>query len=143
MGPNLLDAPAWPDEAVIALYGEQRVVERGVAFLKDPLFLASSVVVTRPERIRALAFVMTRCLLVDKLAEARVRQRLAATGQTAPDQLRTPTARPTCAGSSKCFEGIDLHHTLDPDGSRSTDVVRLTTAHRLVVHLLGSAYENR
>jgi len=38
---------AWPDEAVIALYREQSVVERGFAFLKDPLFLASAVFVKK------------------------------------------------------------------------------------------------
>jgi transposase len=32
----------------------------------------------------ALAFIMTLCLLVYKLAEVRVRQQLAATGQTVP-----------------------------------------------------------
>ncbi len=92
---NLLDVEAWPDAAVIDLYREQSVVERGFAFLKDPLFLASSVFVKRPERIMALAFVMTLCLLVYKLAEGRVRQRLAETQQTVPDQARKPTARPT------------------------------------------------
>ncbi len=44
VGTNLLDVVAWPDDAVIALYCEQTVAERGFAFLKDPLFLASSVV---------------------------------------------------------------------------------------------------
>jgi transposase len=88
VGTNLLDVAAWPDEAVIALYREQSVAERGFAFLKDPLFLASSVFVKRPERIMALAFIMTLCLLVYKLAEVRVRQQLAATGQTVPDQVR-------------------------------------------------------
>ncbi len=43
----------------------------------------------------ALAFIMTLCLLVYKLAELRVRQRLAASGQMVPDQVRKPTARPT------------------------------------------------
>jgi transposase len=51
IGTNLLDEQRWPDEAVIKLYGEQSIVERGFAFLKDPLFLASSIFVKRPERI--------------------------------------------------------------------------------------------
>jgi transposase len=142
VGTNLLDVAAWPDKAVIDLYREQSVVERGFAFLKDPLFLASSVFVKRPERIMALAFVMTLCLLVYKLAEVRVRQRLAETGQTVPDQVRKPTARPTLRWLFQCFEGIDLHHTLHPDGTRTTEVLRLTTVHRLVLQLLGPAYEN-
>jgi transposase len=142
VGTNLLEAMAWPDAAVITLYREQSVVERGFAFLKDPLFLASSVFVKRPERIMALAFIMTLCLLVYKLAEMRVRQQLAATGQTVPDQVRQPTPRPTLRWLFQCFEGIDLHHTLHPGGTRATEVLRLTTVHRLVLRLLGPAYEN-
>jgi transposase len=142
IGTNLLDGTAWPDEAVIGLYREQSVAERGFAFLKDPLFLGSSVFVKRPQRIMALAFVMTLCLLVYKLAEVRVRQCLAATGQTVPDQVGKPTLRPTLRWLFQCFEGIDLHHTRHPDGTSSTEVLRLTTVHRLVLHLLGPAYEN-
>jgi transposase len=142
LGTNLLDTETWPDEAVIALYREQRVAERGFAFLKDPLFLASSVFVKRPERIMALAFVMTLCLLVYKLAEVRVRQQLAATGQTVPAQVGQPTARPTLRWLFQCFEGIDLHHTLHPGAPPSSEVLRLTKVHRLVLHLLGPAYEN-
>jgi transposase len=142
VGTNLLDVVAWPDEAIIALYREQSVAERGFAFLKDPLFLASSVFVKKPTRIMAIAFVMVLCLLVYKLAEVRLRQRLAATGQTVPDQVRKPTARPTMRWLFQCFEGIDLHQTLLPDGSRRTSVLRLTDLHRLVLRLLGPAYEN-
>jgi transposase len=142
LGTNLLDVAAWPDEAILALYREQSVVERGFAFLKDPLFLASSVFVKRPERIMAIAFIMTLCLLIYKLAEVRVRQQLAATGQTVPDQVRKPTARPTLRWLFQCFEGIDLHHTLHPGGTRSTEVLRLNTVHCLVLRLLGPAYEN-
>jgi transposase len=142
VGTNLLDVEAWPDAAVLDLYREQSVVERGFAFLKDPLFLASSVFVKRPERIMALAFVMTLCLLVYKLAEGRVRQRLAETQQTVPDQARKPTARPTLRWLFQYFEGIDLLHIAQPDGTRLTEVLRLDTVHRLVLHLLGSAYEN-
>jgi transposase len=90
----------------------------------------------------ALAFIMTLCLLVYKLAEVRVRQQLTATGQTVPDQLRKPTARPTLRWLFQCFEGIDLHHNVDSDGSRTTEVLRLTTVHRLVLSLLGPEYEN-
>jgi transposase len=110
--------------------------------LKDPLFLASSVFVKRPERIMALAFVMTLCLLIYKLAEVRLRHRLAQTGQTVPDQKGKPTARPTLRWLFQVFEGIDLHHTLHPGGTRATEVLRLTKVHRLVLRLLGPAYEN-
>jgi transposase len=141
VGTNLLDAVAWPDEAVIALYREQTVAERGFAFLKDPLFLAPSAFVQQPTRIMAIAFVMVLCLLVYQLAEVRVRQRLAATGQTVPDQVGKPTARPTMYWFFQCFKGIDLHHTLQLDGTRWTEVLRLSDLHRQVLHVLGPAYE--
>ena len=118
-------------------------IKRGFAFLKDPLFLASSVFVKKPHRIMALAFIIVVCLLVYRLAEVRVRERLAATHETVPDQLRRPTARPTMRWLFQCFEGIDLHHMTLPQGPRSTQVLRLNAVHRLVVRLLGPAYEDR
>ncbi len=70
-------------------------MERGFRFLKDPLFLASSVFVKKPQRIMALSFIMVLCLLVYRLAEFRLRARLAESQQTIPDQVHKPTARPT------------------------------------------------
>jgi transposase len=101
-----------------------------------------SVFVKKPERIMALAFIMTVCLLVYKLAERRVRQRLAETGQTVPDQARKPTARPTLRWLFQYFEGIDLLHIVELDGTRVTEILRLDTVHRLVLQLLGPAYKN-
>ena len=95
-----------------------QTIERGFAFLKDPLFLASSVVVKRPARIMALAFVMTLCLLVYRLAEVRA-PTPAVTKQTLPDQARKPTARPTLRWLFQYFEGIDLLHIAQPDGTAS------------------------
>jgi transposase len=140
---NVLDEATLPDREVIATYKAQSAVERGFAFLKDPLFLASSVFVKKPHRIMALAFIMVLCLLVYRLAEVRVRERLAATKATVPDQLRRPTTRPTMRWLFQCFEGIDLHHLTWPDGARHTQVLRLNAVHRLVLRLLGPAYEVR
>jgi transposase len=75
-----------------------------------PLFLASSVFVKKPERIIALSLIMVLCLLVYRLAEYRLRTRLAETKQTIPDQVQKPTARPTMRWVFQCFEGIDLLH---------------------------------
>jgi transposase len=140
---NLLDSAALPDLDLIGAYKAQSAVERGFAFLKDPLFLASSVFVKKPARIMALAFLMVLCLLVYRLAELRVRQGLALTGETVPNQLKRPTARPTMRWLFQCFEGIDLHHLIEADGARATRVLRLSALHRQVLRLLGPAYENR
>jgi transposase len=83
-------------------------VERGFVFLKDPLFLASSVFVKKPERNVALSLVMVLCLLVYHFAEHRLREQLAARGQTVPHQLSKPTDRPTMRWIFQCFEGIGL-----------------------------------
>lgn len=138
---NVLEASALPDEAVITTYKAQNgTVERGFAFLKDPLFLASSVFLKKPERIMALSLIMVLCLLVYRLAEWRLRQQLVVTGQTVPTQLRQPTARPTLRWIFECFEGIDLVTIRGPGGGPGGEqrlLVGLQPLHTLVVSLLG------
>jgi transposase len=95
IGTNVLAPTVRSDQQLVTTYKEQGGVERGFRFLKDPLFLASSVFVKKPERIMALSFIMVLCLLVYRLAEFRLRSRLAETKQTIPDQVHKPTARPT------------------------------------------------
>jgi transposase len=135
---NVLDPAELPDEQVISTYKAQSGVERGFAFLKDPLFLASSVFLKRPERIMALACIMVLCLLVYRLAEWRLRQQLAATDQTVPNQLKQPTNRPTMRWMFECFEGISLLTLPSPGGSQ-TLVHGLEPLHELVLSLLGPA----
>jgi transposase len=100
VGTNILELTVLADQQLIATYQGQGGAERGFRFLKDPLFLASSVFVKKPERIMALSFIMVLCLLIYRLAEVRLRSRLAQTQQTIPDQLQQPTARPTMRLSS-------------------------------------------
>ena len=97
-------------EQVVLTYKEQGGVERGFRFLKDPLFLASSIFVKKPERVMALSFIMVLCLLVYRLAEHVLRRQLTAASQTVPNQVNKPTDRPTMRWIFQCFEGIDLLH---------------------------------
>ena len=138
---NVLDSAILSDQELVTTYKEQGSVERGFRFLKDPLFLASSVFVKKPERIVALGLIMVLCLLVYRLAEHRLRTRLAETEQTLPDQLNRPTARPTMRWVFQCFEGIELLHIRSASGTQSL-VLRLQPMHRLVLALLGPPYEN-
>ncbi len=119
---------------------ESEALSRGFRFLKDPLFLASSVFVKKPERIIALSLIMVPCLLVYRLAEYRLRARLAETEQTIPDQVQKPTARPTMRWVFQCFEGIELLH-VQTDAASLTIVLRLQPLHRLILALLGPLYE--
>jgi transposase len=140
VGTNVLEPTVFADQQLIATYKGQGGAERGFRFLKDPLFLASSVFVKKPERIMALSFIMVLCLLVYRLAEVRLRSHLAQTQQTIPDQLHQPTARPTMRWVFQCFEGIEMLHIQTATASRVL-VLRLQPVHRLIVHLLGPFYE--
>jgi transposase len=136
---NILDDQRLAHEQVISTYKEQGGVERGFRFLKDPLFLASSVFVKKPERVIALSFVMVLCLLVYRLAECLLRRQLAATEQTVPNQINKPTNRPTMRWIFHCFEGIDLLHIRI--GSRwQTQILGLKALHQQILRLLGPTY---
>jgi transposase len=140
VGTNELKSEALSDQELVTTYKDQGGVERGFRFLKDPLFLASSVFVKKPERIIALSLIMVLCLLVYRLAEFRLRVRLAETKQTIPDQVHKPTARPTMRWVFQCFEGIELLHVQTATASL-TMVLRLEAVHRLILALLGPLYE--
>jgi transposase len=137
---NVLDSAVLSEQEVVSTYKGQGGVERGFRCLKDPLFLASSVFLKKPERIVALGLIMVLCLLVYRLAEHRLRTRLAETEQTVPDQLNRPTARPTMRWIFQCFEGIELLHIHSASEMQSL-ILRLQPLHRLVLAMLGPPYE--
>jgi transposase len=136
---NVLDTSQLTDQELIQIYKDQHSVERGFSFLKDPLFLASSVFVKKPSRIVALSLVMVLCLLVYRLAEHRLRAQLAATGQTVPNQLKQPTDRPTMRWMFQCFEGVSLVAFQRPQGPPQRELAGLQPLHEQVVALLGAS----
>ncbi len=140
VGTNVLDPAVLSDQQLVTTYKDQGGAERGFRFLKDPLFLASSVFVKKPERVMALSFIMVLCLLIYRLAEFRLRSRLAETQQTIPDQVQKPTARPTMRWVFQCFEGIELLH-VQTTATSLVLVLRLQPVHRLILTLLGPLYE--
>jgi len=136
---NVTDPQEFPDQELIQTYQGQGSVERGFAFLKDPLFLASSVFVKKPERIVALSLIMVLCLAVYRLAEHRVRRQLAAMGQTVPNQLSKPTNRPTMRWLFQCFEGISLVVFQPAFGPARWAITTLEPLHEQVLALLGAS----
>lgn len=138
---NVLDPAQLSDYELIRTYKDQQSVERGFSFLKDPLFLASSVFVKKPQRIVALSLVMVLCLLIYRLAEHHVREQLAATGQTVPNQLKQPTDRPTMRWLFQCFEGVSLVVFQPPHGPPRRDFAGLEPLHEQVAALLGPQCE--
>ncbi len=83
---------------------------------------------------------MVFCLLVYRLAEVRLRSRLAQTQQTIPDQVHKPTTRSTMRWVFPCFEGIEFLHVQTATSSQVL-VLRLQPLHRLILHLFGPLYE--
>jgi transposase len=73
---NQLDWNALSDERLIAVTSEQQKVERGFRFLKDPMFMASTLFLKSPKRIMALMMVMTLCLAVYAALQYRIRKAL-------------------------------------------------------------------
>jgi transposase len=142
VGTSVLDPARLSEEELIRTYKGQGGVERGFRFLKDPLFLASSVFVKKPERIEALGFVMVVCLLVYRLAEHRLRKRLAEGGESIPNQAGKPSDKPTMRWVFQFFEGIDVLYVRSPVGMVSSrHVLHLRPVHEQVLRLLGPAYQ--
>lgn len=139
VGTSVLDPEILSEEELIATYKGQASVERGFRFLKDPLFLSSSVFVRKPERLVALGFVMVVCLLVYRLAEHQLRKRLSETGQSIPNQVGKPTSRPTMRWVFQLFEGIEVLIIRSPQ-SVSWQVLRLKPVHERILRLLGPTF---
>jgi hypothetical protein len=74
---NPLDRQALSDEAVLRAHKDQQKVERGFRLLEDPLFLASSLYLKSPKRLRALMRV------IDPLGQLAQRGQLCGKGSPA------------------------------------------------------------
>jgi len=100
---NAGNASILSDKQVVAAYkNDQQKVERGFRFLKDPLFMAFTLVLKSPKRIMVLMAVMTLCPMGYAALEHRIRQGLAEHRQTFPDQKGHPAECPTARFIHKC-----------------------------------------
>ena len=112
---NVLDDKILPNDEVLTEYKGQQSSERGFRFLKDPLFFTSSVFLNTPRRVAALAMVMGLCLLVYTLGQRQLRQALADSQETIPNQVKKATSTPTLRWVFQCFQAvhlINLNHQL-------------------------------
>lgn len=105
---NVLDSEQLSADRALHEYKAQQGVERGFRFLKDTLFFASSIFLKSPKRIAALGMIMSLSLLVYNLGQRQLRQALAASATTIPDQLGKPTATPTLRWVFQCFMAVHL-----------------------------------
>ena len=132
---NQLDIEALSDAELLQAYKVQHRVERGFCFLKDPLFLVSSLYLKSPQRIMALMLGMTLCLLVYAALEQRIRERLKAQGHTFPHQTGKPVPNPTARWVFQYFVGI--HLLILADGQEL--VLNLNEHHQTLLEWLGQA----
>jgi transposase len=133
---NELDSSALSLMDLLKAYKGQGKVERGFRFLKDPLFLSSSIFLKSPQRIMALMMVMTLCLLVYAALEYRIRQGLNEKDIFLPDQKGKPTKGPTARWIFQTFEGIHLLIIKD----LQCVVLNMSEYHQRVLTLLGKRY---
>ena len=136
---NLLDPQELPAEELLTVYKDQnRSVERGFRFLKDPFFFTSSFFLKKPSRIMGLLMVMGLSLLIYALAEHHLRQQLVETGQSIPDQKGKPTQNPTMRRVFQMFEGIHLL-TIEEDDRIRRILTNVGDVHLQIATLLGAA----
>jgi transposase len=137
---NELDEGALGDPEVLRAYkGQSGKVERGFRFLKDPMFLASTLYLKRVERVMALLMVMTVCLLVYAALEYRIRQTLTQHEASVPDQKGKPTRRPTAKWVFELFMDVHLL-TITAEKTIRRLVLNLREELKRLLELMGAAY---
>lgn len=130
---NVLDKNELSNEEILLEYKAQQCNERGFRFLKDPLFFTSSVFVKTPERVEAIAMIMGLCLLVYNLAQRKLRQELATSGDSIRNQVKKLTTKPTMRWVFQLFQSV---HLLIINGRKQMS--NLTEERRKILNHLGS-----
>lgn len=134
---NELDTSKLTHIELLKAYKGQGKVERGFRFLKDPLFMASSIFLKSPKRIMALMMVMTTCLLVYAALEYRIRQGLKKDNLSVLDQKGKTTQNPTARWIFQTFDGI--HLLIFPN--LQCDILNCNKQHQRILSILGKEYE--
>jgi transposase len=137
---NELDEDALGDPEVLQAYkGQSSKVERGFRFLKDPMFLASTLYLKRVERVMALLMVMSVCLLVYAALEHRIRQTLTEHEASVPDQKGKPTRRPSAKWVFELFMDVHLL-TITAGKTIRMLVLNLREELKRLLELMGPTY---
>nr|WP_166156813.1 IS1634 family transposase [Neochlamydia sp. AcF84]NGY95419.1 hypothetical protein [Neochlamydia sp. AcF84] len=137
---NELNAELLSNEDLLDNYKGQQSVERGFRFLKDPLFMASSVFLKNEQRIIALAMIMCLCLLVYTLTQRHLRQQLEKLSTSIPNQLGKPTKTPTMRWIFQVFEGVHLLIKRTPEGIKEL-ILNLNPNMKHILQVLGPPFQ--
>ena len=134
---NELETNVLTDSMVLLEYKGQEKVESGFKFLKDPMFLASTMFLKKIERIMALLMVMTVCLLVYAALEYRIRRTLEVNQVSVPDQKGKPTVSPTTRWVFALMTDV---HLLSITGQQRVLTLNLRSEIRVLLELMGAGY---
>jgi transposase len=134
---NQTDMGVFDADEILAGYKNQQKVERGFRFLKDPMFLASSVFLKSPKRIMALTMVMTVCLLVYAALEYRMRKSLHDNHETFPNQIGKMVEKPTIRWVFQYFQNIQILYIQQVKPC----VLNLNKEHEKLLKLMGESYQ--
>jgi transposase len=133
---NQLDRKLMNGHQMLADYKSQQKVERGFRFLKDPMFLASTVFLKSPKRIMALTMVMTVCLLVYAALEYRMRKSLVDSGSMFPNQTGKKINNPTVRWVFQYFQNIQVIYLHQSKAA----VLNLNENHTKLLEIMGKRY---
>lgn len=133
-----LDREAWPDERILAEYRHQHVLEghTGFRWLKNVATVAP-VFLHTPRRIAALGVVFVLALMVRNYLQFELRRQLAEKGETIPDRLGKPTAKPTTETAMIPFATVTIVHVSFAGQSLGRKLTPLPEAARTVLRMLG------
>lgn len=131
---NVLEQDLLNSAEILFNYKNQQSCERGVRFLKDPVFFADSLFVENPQRVETMLFVMTLCLLVYNLGQREIRKNLQRAKVGIKNQVGKLTDRPTLRWIFQCFQGI---HAVVIDGVKQ--IVNLTDERQFILNFLPSS----
>lgn len=137
---NELDTDKLTDLEIFDHYKDQKKVEKGFRFLKDPLFFASSLFLKKPERIVALTMIMCLSLLIYSICERKMRMLLKAMRTSINSQVGKPTQRPTLRWVFQIFEDVHLVRIGD-NGRWQIEVTNLRDDAKIVLNVLGPNYK--
>ena len=105
---NDLDKKSFTEKQILKEYKDQKNVESGFRFIKDPWFMLDSIFLKSPKRIEALMMVMTLCLMVYNIAQYKLRQALEIKNETLPNQLNKEIKNPTIRWIFQIMEGVGI-----------------------------------
>ena len=103
---NILSEAEVSSSEILTAYKKQQSCERGLLFLKDPLFFTDSLYIKNPERIETMMMLMGLSLLVYTIGQREIRNNLEVSKSFVKNQVNKLIQRPTLRWIFQCFQGI-------------------------------------